>query len=251
MVREGRLSRFLALALVTVVIAVQGIAIGTAAFADYREKEKQTAAYVGEPAESRIYQPVNYKLDNHKAEKFDQVKHKQEILDQGKHKQEILDRLAQDYNVEKEYIYYIAEIENMFKLEPYELLALIAQESKFVPQTKMDGGSYSYNTTQMKLDTAKTAYMAITEYYHHDIPVPTHELLAEDKYYAALLAGGYLKYLRDTYQNKYEAYTAYHRGIGGRLAYYAKNGHFKSPYALQVADLSTAFAGGKTNLKGQ
>ncbi|MGI6450789.1 MAG: hypothetical protein ACOX3R_11040 [Desulfitobacteriia bacterium] len=34
---------------------------------------------------------------------------------------------------EKEYIYYIAEIENMFKLEPYELLALIAQESKFVP----------------------------------------------------------------------------------------------------------------------
>ncbi|MGI6450790.1 MAG: hypothetical protein ACOX3R_11045 [Desulfitobacteriia bacterium] len=38
MVREGRLSRFLALALVTVVIAVQGIAIGTAAFADYREK---------------------------------------------------------------------------------------------------------------------------------------------------------------------------------------------------------------------
>lgn len=154
---------------------------------------------------------------------------------------EKLDKLAERYKADPEYLSYIIQVENTFQLNPCELLALIAQESGFKPQTRMDGGSLSYSTTQMKLPTAKTAYMAITEYYKMDIPYPTHELLKEDKYYAAFLAGGYLRYLQDTYQDKYEAYTAYNWGIGGRMIFYKNNGHFKSPYALKVASLEESF----------
>jgi len=88
-----------------------------------------------------------------------------------------LDELAEKYSVETKYLYYLVEVEHTFQLEPYELMALIARESEFKPHTHMDGGSLSYNTTQMKLPTAKTAYMAITEYYNIDLAYPTHELL--------------------------------------------------------------------------
>src|SRR5690554_35052 len=122
--------------LVTFFVVTQTITVGTAVFADNREKEELIPAYAGEKSELQMF------------------------------KEESINMLAETYNVEKEYLYYIAEVEKMFELEPYELLALIAQESGFIPQTKMDGGSYSYSTTQMKLDTAKTAYMAITDYYN-------------------------------------------------------------------------------------
>lgn len=154
---------------------------------------------------------------------------------------EKLDKLAAKYNAEPEYLYYIVEVEKAFNLEPCELLALIAQESGFNPKTHMDGGSLSYSTTQMKLATAKTAYMALTEYYKIDVPYPTHELLRDDKYYATLLAGGYLRYLHDVYKDKYESYTAYNWGIGGRMIFYNQNGHFMSSYAVKVANLVKSF----------
>jgi hypothetical protein len=156
-------------------------------------------------------------------------------------KSDKLEKLAAKYKADPEYLDYIVKVEKIFALEPCELLALIAQESGFKPQTHMDGGSLSYSTTQMKLPTAKTAHMAITEYYKMDIPYPTHELLNEDKFYATFLAGGYLRYLHDTYQDKYESYTAYNWGIGGRMQFYKNNGHFKSPYALKVANLGKSF----------
>lgn len=219
MVTKGRISRFLSIALVTFIIATQAIFVGTAAFAENREKEEsQTQINIWETAEYQVY------------------------------KKEIIEALALEYQVEPEYLYYIAEVEHTFGLEPYELFALIYLESKFKPQTKMDGGSLSYSTTQMKLSTAKTAYMAITEYYKKDIPTPTHELLAEDKYYATLLAGGYLKYLHDTYKDKYESYTAYRWGIGGRLEFYEKYGHYQSPYALQLAKVINTLAQGGINI---
>jgi len=212
LVTEKRISRFFAVALVAFMVATQAIFLGTAAFAENREKEVQTDIKIQETAEHQVYQ------------------------------HEKIDQLARDYQVESEYLYYIAEVEKIFELEPYELFALIAQESGFTPQTRMDGGSLSYNTTQMKMPTAKTAYMAITEYYKKDIPYPTHEKMAEDKYYATMLAGGYLKYLHDTYHDKYESYTAYRWGIGGRLDYYQRNGHFQSAYALKISELNQTFA---------
>jgi len=149
--------------------------------------------------------------------------------------------LAQKYKAEPEYLDYIVKVEKMFGLQPCELLALIAQESGFKPQTHMDGGSLSYSTTQMKMPTSKTAYMAITEYYEMEIPYPTDQLLKENQYYATFLAGGYLRYLQDTYKDKFEAYTAYNWGIGGRMIFYKNNGHFKSPYAIKVANLGESF----------
>ena len=62
-------------------------------------------------------------------------------------------------------------------------------------------------------------------------------MLQNNHYYAAFLAGGYLRYLYDVYKDKYEAYTAYNWGIGGRLIFYEKNGHYKSPYALKLSNL--------------
>jgi len=154
---------------------------------------------------------------------------------------EKLDKLAAKYKAEPEYLYYIVEVEKAFNLEPCELLALVAQESGFNPKTHMDGGSLSYSTTQMKLATAKTAYMALTEYYKINVPYPTHELLRDDKYYATLLAGGYLRYLHDVYKDRYESYTAYNWGIGGRMTFYNQNGHFMSPYAVKVSNLVKSF----------
>lgn len=164
-----------------------------------------------------------------------------EIIASDKIMSEKLDKLAEKYKADPVYLDYIIQVEKSFKLAPCELLALIAQESGFKPQTHMDGGSLSYSTTQMKMPTAKTAHMAITKYYNMDIPYPTHELLNDDKYYAAFLAGGYLRYLQDTYNDKYEAYTAYNWGIGGRMTFFKNNGHFKSPYALKVASLEDSF----------
>ncbi len=232
MVTKGRISRFLAMALVVFVIATQAIFLGTAVFAENREEEELTSTK-NMITEYNSY--ASYAKNNSFAE-------------YSGYNEDSLNYLAQEYDIEDEYLYYIMEVEKTFDLEPYELFALISQESKFIPQTKMDGGSFSYSTTQMKLATAKTAYMAITEYYKKEIPYPTHQLLTEDKYYATLLAGGYLKYLHDVYKNKYESYTAYHRGIGGRLEFYKKHGHYKSPYALQIAGQSSAFARGKIKI---
>ncbi|NLM22239.1 MAG: transglycosylase SLT domain-containing protein [Peptococcaceae bacterium] len=151
--------------------------------------------------------------------------------------------LAAKYNVNSEYLNYIIKVEKKFNLQPCELLALIAQESGFKPQTRMDGGSLSYSTTQMKLPAAITAYKAITEYYNMEIPYPTDELLKSNEYYAALLAGGYLRYLNDTYNNnKYESYSAYNLGIGGKNQFYKRHGHYKSSYAVKVASLGDSFA---------
>lgn len=219
MFTEERISRFLAVMLTITIIVAPAVLTGTATFAENRESKEVIETKVWKTAESDDYNQLN------------------------------LEKLAKKYNVEKDYLDYIVEVEQTFGLEPYELIALIAQESEFIPRTIEDGGSYSYNTTQMKLNTAKTAYMAITEYYNKDIPYPTHELMIEDKYYAAMLAGGYLKYLHDTYKDKYESYTAYHRGIGGRLEFFKNNGHYKSSYALKVADLSNAFAEGKIKVE--
>ncbi|MGI5901470.1 MAG: transglycosylase SLT domain-containing protein [Desulfitobacteriia bacterium] len=152
-----------------------------------------------------------------------------------------LTSIARDYHAEPEYLNYIIKVEKTFDLLPCELLALIAQESGFKPQTRMDGGTLSYSTTQMKLPSARTAYMAITEYYGIEIPQPTSELLDKNKYYATFLAGGYLRYLNDVYKDRYESYTAYNRGIGGRLTFYKNHGHYKSAYALKVSTLSETF----------
>lgn len=221
MFTNGKISRCLAIAVIGLAITAQAMFVGTAVFAENREnkeaKENSTSQAM-ESGEQKTYGQYN------------------------------LDFLASAFDVEPEYLGYIAQVEVTFGLEPYELMALIAQESEFIPQTKMDGNSLSYNATQMKLATAKTAFMAITEYYNMDIAYPTHELLSEDKYYAAMLAGGYLKYLHDIYQDKYESYTAYHKGIGGRLAYYREKGDYKSEYALQVAGLTAAFAQGKVKI---
>lgn len=165
----------------------------------------------------------------------------QEQANDSVYDQNNLSSIAVTYDADPDYLIYIADVEKTFDLQPCDLLALIAQESGFHPQTHMDGGSLSYNTTQMKLASAKTAYMAITEYYHMDVAFPTDELLTNDKYYAAFLAGGYLKYLNDSYHDKYEAYTAYNLGINGRMNYYDSHGNFKSPYAVKVADLGESF----------
>lgn len=210
MLRERGSSRFITIAIVVLMVATQ-VFIGAAAFAETSTNSYKT----GE---------ANWEDEAHED-----------------YNQEKLNKLAEKYSVEAEYLQYILEVEKTFRLEPCELLALIALESGFKPKTHMDGGSLSYNTTQMKMSTAKTAYIAITEYYKMNIPYPSHELLRDDKYYAALLAGGYLRYLHDTYKNKYESYTAYNRGIGGRMEFYKKNGHFKSPYAVKVANLSQSF----------
>ena len=81
-----------------------------------------------------------------------------------------------------------------------------------------------------------------------NIPYPTHELLLDDNYYAALLAGGYLKYLHDKYQDRYESYTAYRWGITGRMEYYNRNGDFKSPYARRIVELNNSFSGAVMNI---
>ena len=156
-------------------------------------------------------------------------------------KSEKLQLLADRYQADPEYLNFIIKVEKTFKLDPCELLALIALESGFKPQTRMDGGSLSYSTTQMKLATAQTAYMAITKYYKMNIIPPTHELLQNNPYYAAFLAGGYLRYLYDVYKNKDETYTAYNWGIGGRMLFYQKNGHFRSAYAVKLSKLRDEF----------
>lgn len=211
MQKKGKIRSLLATVVLGIVLLTQAMFVKTAVFAENREKEQITENSALETAAPTTDSKSSVQI------------------------------LAQEYNVELEYVNYILEVEKTFQLEPYELAAIIAQETKFISKTRMDGNSLSYSTTQMKLPTAKTAYMAITEYYKMDIPYPTHELLSNDKYYATMLAGGYLKYLHDTYQDKYETYTAYHQGIGGRLQFYKKNGHFKSAYALQVAELKDNF----------
>jgi len=200
-------------------------------------KAETAQAQTREAVRDKTAQPEVVQADNAKAKEIAENNGYEQF---GKEK---LDKLAQKYNADPEYLYYIVQVEKTFNLDPCELLALIAQESGFKPQTHMDGGSLSYSTTQMKLPTAKTAYMAITEYYKiESIPFPTHELLRDDKYYAAFLAGGYLRYLHDVYNNdKYESYTAYNWGIGGRMTFYKNNGHFQSPYAIKVASLAQSF----------
>lgn len=217
MIGKSRSSRILGLTLAVLLASSQIVFIGTAAF-------------------------TTAKWDTAVKEEIDKEQIKEGIEKEQRYHDEKLSELAKQYDVETEYLQYIVDVEKKFELEPYELMAIIAQESGFKPQTKMDAGSLSYNTTQMKMPTAKTAYLAITEYYKMDIPYPTHEQLRDDKEYAALLAGGYLRYLHDTYGNKYESYTAYRWGIGGRLNYYSKNGTFKSPYAVSVAELSDSFS---------
>jgi len=203
---------YLVVALALIIVATQAVFLGTASFAERREKESKT------------------------------VQSYLETMEYGDYSKDNIDILAKKYNVEPEYLNYLVEVEKEFELEPYELMALIAQESEFRSITHMDGGSLSYNTTQMKLPTAETSHMAITQYYNLDIAYPTHELLAEDKYYAALLAGGYLRYLHDTYKDRYESYTAYRMGISGRMVFYDQNGHFKSPYALKIVELTNSFS---------
>jgi hypothetical protein len=217
-VTEGRISRFLAIALVTIILASQAIFLGAASFTGNREKENKK--------EINIWQTADYQA----------------------YKKDKIDMLANEYHVEPDYLYYIVQVEREFNLEPYELFALIYLESKFVPDTKMDGGSLSYSTTQIKLPTAITAYNAITEYYKKIIPYPSHELLSANKYYATLLAGGYLKYLEDVYKDKYESYTAYRLGINGRIEYFKRNGNYKSTYALQLDKIRNSLAQGNTSL---
>ena len=213
MIPKEKSKRYLAISLVLIMLAVQIIFMANASLAEYRETKE------------------DHEIENH-----------WETAAFSHYCKENIDKIAQKYNALPEYLYYLAEVEVKFNLAAYELMALIAQESEFRSITHMDGGSLSYNKTQMKLPTAKTAYMAITEYYKMEIPYPTHELLQEDEYYAALLAGGYLRYLHDIYKDKYESYTAYRWGINGRLNYFARNGHFQSPYALRVEDLTKSFA---------
>jgi len=183
-----------------------------------------------------------YEIRNYKNYLSDQKKAMLKIDEENKnYKNKKLQLLAERYQADPKYLDFIVKVEKTFKLEPCELLALIAQESGFKPQTRMDGGSLSYSTTQMKLATAQTAYMAITEYYKMNIVPPTHELLQNNQYYATFLAGGYLRYLYDVYKNKEEAYTAYNWGIGGRMVFYQKNGHFRSAYALKLSNLRDEF----------
>ena len=158
-------------------------------------------------------------------------------------RQERITSLANRYQADPEYLEYILELEKEFDLKPYSLLALIAQESGFKPQTRMDGGSLSYSTTQMKMASAKTAHMAMSTYYKLNVPYPTHERLRDDEYYAAYLAAGYLRYLHDVYDDEdyMESYTAYNWGIGGRMTFYNRHGHFKSPFALKVLSLQKSF----------
>lgn len=216
MIEVGRISRYLTIAFVSAFITVQAIFVSTAVFAENREIEqfKEVKQIEHVSIETAKYQDIR-KMN--------------------------LNRIANEYGVEPDYLYQITEIEQQFNLQPYELVALIAQESGFKPKTQMDGGSLSYSTTQMKLPSAQTAYMAITEYYKIQIPYPTHDLLASDTYYATLLAGGYLRYLHDVYENKYEAYTAYRYGIGGRLSYYERYGDFRSSYALKIEELTHSY----------
>lgn len=214
MIPKNKSNRYLIMALALIIVATHIIFFETASFAESREKEKKTHT-VQDYWETEPY--MNYSKAN-------------------------IDRLAEKYGVEPAYLNYLVEVEREFDLEPYELMALIAQESEFRSITHMDGGSLSYNTTQMKLPTAQTSYMAITDYYNMNIAYPTHELLAEDMYYAALLAGGYLRYLHDVYEDKYESYTAYRMGINGRMDFFNRYGHFQSPYALRVVDLTRSFS---------
>ena len=211
MVPKKNSNRYLLAPFVLIIFAACILFLGTASFAESREESQTTQDYW----ETAAYE--NYNKKN-------------------------IDGIAGKYSVEPEYLYYLVEVEQKFDLEPYELMALIARESEFRSITHMDGGSLSYNTTQMKLPTAQTAYMAITEYYKMDISFPTHELLAEDEYYAALLAGGYLRYLHDIYNDRYESYTAYRWGIAGRMDYYNRNGHFQSQYALKIVELKRSFS---------
>ena len=244
-------SRYLGIALAALIISTQMVLFGMAAYVE------ATQIPVQEPRVkiASVETENNLRIinDNYKEEESIEVQNTaqtvqtfdtQKVIQTHGYEQfskEKLDKLATKYNADPEYLYFIVEVEKAFNLEPCELLALIAQESGFRPQTHMDGGSLSYSTTQMKLPTAKTAHMAMKEYYQIDIPYPTHELLRDDKYYATLLAGGYLRYLHDVYKDKYESYTAYNWGIGGRMIYYNKNGNFLSPYAVKVANLVKSF----------
>lgn len=212
MIPQEKSNRYLIMALAVVIVATQVVFFGTSGFAQSREVEVHTVQNYWETAAYMKYSKDNINI------------------------------LSEKYSVEPTYLNYLVEVEREFNLEPYELMALIAQESEFRSITHMDGGSLSYNTTQMKLPTAETSYMAITEYYNKNIAYPTHELLAEDEYYAALLAGGYLRYLHDIYKDKYESYTAYRLGINGRMDFFNRNGHFQSPYALRIAELTSSFA---------
>lgn len=214
MIPKQKSNRYLVITLALLIVATQIMFFGTTSSAENesRENEKHT---VQSYWETTAY--VKYSKDN-------------------------INILAEKYSVEPAYLNYLVEVEREFDLEPYELMALIAQESEFRSITHMDGGSLSYNTTQMKLPTALTSYVAITEYYNKNIAYPTHELLTEDRYYAALLAGGYLRYLHDVYEDKYESYTAYKMGINGRMSFFNRNGHFQSPYALRVVELTGTFS---------
>jgi hypothetical protein len=134
----GKISRLLVIALVVIIVFLQAIAIGAAIFAGGRE--------------------------------LAEVPHQEIATENKDYPPESIDYLINKYNVEPEYIYYLISVEKTFELAPYELIALIAKKSSFMSPTRMDGGSLLYSTTQMKLATAKTAYMAITEYYKMDIP---------------------------------------------------------------------------------
>ena len=193
-------SRHLGIALAALIISTQMVLFGMATYVEATQNS------VHEPrVKIASFEPVkNLRIinDNHKNENEESVEvHKavqtvqtaqsvhtidtQKIIQSQGYEhfsKEKLDKLAAKYNADSEYLYFIVEVEKVFNLEPCELLALIAQESGFRPQTHMDGGSLSYSTTQMKLPTAKTAHMAMTEYYKIDIPYPTHELLRDDKY---------------------------------------------------------------------
>jgi curli biogenesis system outer membrane secretion channel CsgG len=216
--RKKWLGRILML-IVALVFATQAVYAGTTAFTEVKVKEKAQAQECAKEPEVIIHQ-----------EKEDDI-----------YSQERLEKIARDYQVDYEYLKYLSEVEKNFNLEPYELFALIASESAFIPITKMDGGSLSYNTTQMKLVTAEAVYKIITENYQMEIPYPNGELLEKDKNYAALLAGGYLRYLRDLYESKEESYTAYQMGMSGRLNYYQKHGDYWSPYAVKIDALRQSF----------
>ncbi len=246
-VRES--SRYLAKALAALLIATQLVLLSLTVLVNTSTPTKQkNNHFVSGPKDSWGLLPIMPLINEPQkdkstfnVQKIPEAEVKSDVYSTEKINNKII-KLANKYNVDPNYLNYIVSVEKKFNLEPCELLALIAQESGFKPQTHMDGGSLSYSTTQMKMPTAKTAYMAITEYYKMDIPYPTEELLIKDKYYAAFLAGGYLRYLHDVYKDKYESYTAYNWGIGGRMIYYKNNGHFKSPYAIKVANLVNSFA---------
>lgn len=217
MIPKKKSNRYLVMALALIIVATQIAFFGTAG-----------------PVE-------NNEIRNHTVQNY------WETAAYTKYNKENIDLLAKKYSVEPAYLNYLVEVEREFDLEPYELMALIALESEFRSITHMDGGSLSYNTTQMKLPTAETSYVAITEYYNRNIAYPTHDLLAEDEYYAALLAGGYLRYLHDVYKDKHESYTAYRLGINGRMDFFNRNGHFRSPYALKIEELARTFSQGETS----